>query len=130
MSKQTDFHNLILLSASKSGATLFRNNTGMGWVGEPIYYPKPGYKLLKNARPLHAGLTVGSSDFVGWKAVTITPEMVGKTVAVFTAIEAKTMSDRISKEQLNFIEQVRKNGGIAGIARSHEEASNLIQNYL
>jgi hypothetical protein len=120
----------ILLEASRNKTILFRNNTGTGWIGERIHYPKPGYVLLKNARPLEAGLTKGGSDLIGWKMVEITPDMLGRKFAIFTAIEVKTESGRASQNQLNFISQVRAGGGVAGIARSADEARNLLQSYL
>jgi hypothetical protein len=55
--------------------------------------------------------------------------MVGKPVAVFTAIELKAGRTRTSPEQANFIEQLRRAGGIAGIAYTPEEALNIIQNH-
>jgi ribosomal protein S19 len=42
------------------------------------------------ADPVQFGLCKGSADLIGWKRVTVTPEMVGSTVAVFTSIEVKT----------------------------------------
>lgn len=107
----------------------------MGWIGrsKKISTPTttkllPGDVVIQNGRPLHAGLCEGSSDLIGWTEKIITPEMVGKKVAVFTAIEVKTDSGRASAAQLNFVSRVRQAGGIAGIARSPEEARNLIEN--
>lgn len=89
-------------------------------------HSKPGTLTLRDAHPVHYGLTVGSSDLIGWNSIVITPEMVGKKVAVFTAIEMKSSTTRTTKDQLNFIENVRAAGGIAGISRSPEEAAALI----
>lgn len=53
--------------------------------------------------------------------------MEGQKIAVFVAIEVKKDDKaQISDEQLNFIEFVKKRGGIAGIARSVEEAEEII----
>jgi hypothetical protein len=84
--------------------------------------------MLKDPRPLHAGLCQGSSDLIGYTTIKITPEMVGKDLAIFTALEVKTTTGRATPKQVNFIEQVRKSGGIAGIVRTPEEAVNIIQN--
>lgn len=119
---------LIMLEVSKfTGTTIFRNNTGMGWTGNHNR-TTDGSILIRDARPLHAGLTKGSSDLIGWTTREITPDMVGQKVAIFTAIEVKSERGRATAEQLNFVEQVRKSGGIAGIARSPQEARNLIEN--
>lgn len=133
---ETNLQKLIMLGVSQlRGTTIFRNNVGMGWIGRSkrISTPttlklSPGDVVIQSGRPLHAGLCEGSSDLVGWTEKTITPEMVGKKVAVFTAIEVKTDSGRASAAQLNFVSRVRQAGGIAGIARNPEEARNLIEN--
>ena len=100
----------VMFAASKLGARIFRNNSG-------LFYTRDG-------RPTKAGLLNGASDLIGWCTVTITPEMVGKTLAVFTAIEVKDKG-RVTPEQENFIAQVKKAGGIAGVARSPEDAVGL-----
>lgn len=105
---------------------IFRNNVGTGWVGKSI--KKGSLIIIENPRPLRAGLCEGSSDLIGWTTVEVTPEMVGKKIAVFTAIEIKTSSGSKSDEQVNFITRVREAGGIAGIARSEQEATQLITN--
>lgn len=116
----------LLKEASKLGARLFRQNTGLGWVGEIVR--KTGQSLLlKNPRPLHAGLCVGSSDVIGWTPRVITPEMVGQTVAVFTAIEVKTKGITVTEPQKKFVQAVQEAGGIAGIARSVDEAVALLR---
>lgn len=109
-------------------ARMFRNNVGMAWMGIKLI-SKPGTVTLKDAHPVHYGLTVGSSDLIGWNSIEITPEMVGRKVAVFTAIEIKAGRTTTTKDQLNFIENVRSAGGIAGIARSESEANGLIESY-
>lgn len=72
------------------------------------------------------GLCKGSSDLVGWKTIVITPDMIGRDVAVFLAIEVKTSTGRPSKEQRFFIDAVQEAGGISGIARSDEEALEIV----
>lgn len=44
----------------------------------------------------------------------------------FTAIEMKNEKGRTSDEQDRWLEQVRKYGGVAGVARSVEEAFQLV----
>jgi hypothetical protein len=68
----------------------------------------------------------GGSDLIGFHSVIITPEMVGKKVAVFTAFEVKGAKGRATKEQLIFVDLVKSFGGIAGIVRSKEEAKSLL----
>lgn len=111
---------------SMKGLRLFRNNTGMGWAGK-LLKRDGNLVILSDARPLHAGLIEGSSDIVGWKSVNITPDMVGKRVAIFTAIEVKTGKGKTSPNQLRFLEAVKVAGGIAGIVRNTDEAQELVK---
>lgn len=67
----------------------------------------------------------GGSDLIGFRVVTVTPEMVGQRVAIFTAIETKSSAGHKDADQRTFIDGVRKQGGIAGFARSVEEAIAL-----
>lgn len=109
----------IQLALSGAGARIFRNQVGT-------------YKLAIGGY-VTSGLGVGSSDLVGWSTVVVSPEMVGRKVAVFTAIEVKTFSSKTKKrrleEQKNFIRVVKEAGGIAGFARTEEEAVTLLQAY-
>ena len=54
------------------------------------------------------------------------PEMVGSTVAVFTSIEVKTPTGRLRPEQQQWLDAVQAAGGIAGVARSVEDAEALL----
>ena len=92
---------------------MFRNNTG----------------TLRdiNGRPVTFGLCKGSADLIGWRTVTVTPEMVGQQIAVFTSIEVKSTSGRVKPEQQTWMQAVAAAGGIAGIARSVGEAMDILQ---
>jgi hypothetical protein len=122
----------IQVALSTIGARMFRNNVGLGWIGSPVqHFSRPGIAqvkagdvLIHNARPLHAGLCEGSSDYIGFNPITITQEMVGARVAVFVACEVKTAQGRVSEAQKNFIAAVKQSGGVAFVARSPEEAIN------
>lgn len=103
-----------MLALSEAGCLIFRNETAGAWVGK-ILHRAPGQVTLADARMITFGLAVGSADLIG-----ITPG--GK----FLAVEVKTLKGRATKQQLNFIDQVRKSGGIAGIARSPAEALELL----
>jgi hypothetical protein len=101
----------IRLAVSKGDTRLFRNNTG----------------TLRdaNGRPVNFGLCKGSADLIGWRTVTITPEMVGQQVAVFTSIEVKTATGKLRPEQQQWLDAVQAAGGIAGVARSVEDALRI-----
>lgn len=97
---------------SQAGSVMFRNNVG-------AYRDETG-------RVIRYGVgNPGGSDLIGWTPITITSDMVGRTVAVFTAVEVKTPKGKPTEAQVNFLQQVTKSGGIAGIARSPDDALGL-----
>ena len=112
MSSEQQIQQHIRLACSTGNTRLFRNNTG----------------TLKdqNGRPVQFGLCKGSADLIGWKRVTVTPDMVGQQVAVFLSIEVKTPTGRIRPEQQQWLDAVQAAGGIAGVARSVEDALDLL----
>jgi hypothetical protein len=101
----------IRLALSRGPVRLYRNNTGT--------------LRDQHGRPVTFGLAVGSADLIGWTTRTITPDMVGQQVAVFTSIEVKSASGRLRPEQRQWLEAVQAAGGIAGVARSVEDATRL-----
>lgn len=110
---------------SKIGFRLFRNNVAQGWVGKVI---KRAGRLLTLAdyRPLHAGLTKGSADLIGWIPIIITPEMVGQQIALFASIEVKEPTGVATLDQLGWHAVVRKAGGFAVITTSE---ANTIEEF-
>ncbi len=100
MASESDLVKRIRVALSKIGVKNWRNNVGVlqDKFGNHIRY----------------GLCNGSSDIIG-----IAPD--GR----FVAIEVKLPNGKIRPEQQNFIDQVRKSGGIAGVARSEEDAIAL-----
>ena len=103
---------MILLSRDPH-TRVFRNQTGT-------------YKL-EDGRVLSSGLHKGSADLIGWKELTITPEMVGSTVAVFLSVEVKSAKGRVRPEQETWKNNVNRCGGIAIVARSAEDAQSQIR---
>jgi hypothetical protein len=103
----------IRIACSTGNTRLFRNNTG----------------TLKDqhGRPVSFGLCKGSADLIGWRTVTVTPEMVGTQVAVFASIEVKTATGRLRPEQQQWLDAVQDAGGIAGVARSVSDAETLLR---
>lgn len=95
------------------GLRLFRNQVGM--------LPDP-----RSGRMVSFGLSKGSADLVGWRTVEITPEMVGQRVAVFVSLEIKTPSGRLSNLQRYWLQAVSAAGGIAGVARSLQDALKVV----
>lgn len=106
----------IWLAVSRAGARLFRNNVGA--------------LEDKTGRWVRFGVGgKGGSDYIGFMPVKILPEHVGRTFAVFTALEVKGSGTKVQPEQVDFVQLVRKAGGIAGIAYGVEEAINIVQTF-
>lgn len=118
--------NEVLLALADLGITGWRNNVGTGWAGKKstkIYQSgvvsvEPGDVVVRDARPLHAGLCKGSSDLIGLRQIVITPEMVGQTIAQFTALEVKQPGKYPTPEQRHFLAFVAERGGLARVVRS------------
>ncbi len=86
----------IRCSESETGSILFRNAVGF----------MNGFSF---------GLSPGSSDEIGYKETIITSDMIGKKVAIFQAIEIKTLTDKISCEQIIFYLNILISGGLAQV---------------
>lgn len=121
--------NRIRLAIPPHEACLFRNNVGTAWTGKTERVSRagtvtvqPGDVVIRKARPFHAGLCEGSGDLIGWREITITTEMVGKKVAVFSSVEVKTLTGKPSTAQKHWHNRVLQAGGLSVIARSAEDA--------
>lgn len=109
--KEKNIMNQLMLEASRRGDRLWRNNTGQGWQGKPLW--TGDLLILRGPRPINFGLCKGSSDLIGYTKVKVTEDMVGKEIAVFTAIEVKTARTKATNEQENFINLIKTAGGQA-----------------
>lgn len=111
MASEQTIQQQIRLQCSRGPVRLHRNNTGT--------------LRDRNGRPVQFGLAKGSADLIGWTTRTITADMVGQRVAVFTSIEVKSATGRLRPDQRQWMEAVQAAGGIAGVARSVEDAQRL-----
>lgn len=75
---------------------------------------------------VHYGLCVGSGDLIGLHSIVITDRMVGRRIAVFASVEGKSEHGRATKEQLAWIHTINSLGGLAGIARTVDEARGIL----
>lgn len=101
----------IMLEAPTVGARLFRNNNGtlQDRFGNYVTY----------------GMGKGTSDLIGLVPIVVTQEMVGKTVGIFLAVEAKDPKGHTKKAllkmQKDFLTAINFLGGIGFIANSVDE---------
>ncbi len=115
MNPETKLMRLIMLALTKADCICWRNETAGAYVGRVIHKDQR-IVTLANAQLMTFGLCVGSADIIG----------IHKATGRFLAVEVKTEKGKPTQEQLNFLEQVKNAGGIAGVARSVEDALRLI----
>lgn len=119
-------NNIILLSAG-DGISLFNNPVGTAWAGK---YNSATHSVIA-PRAVRYGLAVGSSDLIGITPVKITPDMVGKTVGVFTGVEVKLDKNgkyKETAEQKKFGNFIEKNGGFYILADSYSDILKFFDN--
>jgi len=124
----------VLLRAGQWGSRLFKNNSGVAYTegGRPVFFGlgNEGKKDDDSFR---------TPDDVGWTMVTITPEMVGKKVAVFTCIDSKKVGFVVKMNyskgtreygQKKFFDLVTSANGIAGFASTPEQVDAIYNEFL
>lgn len=127
-----EIQQLIQLEARAHNVQLMRNNSGAleDKTGRLVRYG------LGNVSKTHSD-KIKSSDLIGFRTITVTPDMVGKKIAVFTAVEVKKPdwklkftsnleNDKRVKAQMAFIDWVYSNGGYSGFANSIESFKKII----
>lgn len=129
--KESSVQQRIRLDAAYMGINLMRNNVGvlLDDKGRPVRYG-----LMNDSPELNRAIK--SSDLIGIIPVFITPQMIGRVIGVFGAVECKesgwkppnphTKEYERYSAQLAFHNLVRKAGGKAGFATSVEEWRSIV----
>lgn len=128
---ESEIQQQIQIEAVRHKTQLMRNNSGAleDKSGRLVRYG------LGNVSKKHSD-QIKSSDLIGFTQITITPAMVGKTIAVFTAVEVKrpdwkpSVKDKRYLAQNNFLNWLAKAGGFAFFANSVESFKSNIERYL
>jgi hypothetical protein len=102
----------IRLACGRGAVRLWRNNTGA--------------LVDQQGRFVRFGLCKGSSDLIGLRSLEITPELVGKRLAQFVALEIKAPQGVASPEQQAFLRLVQELGGVAAVCRSIQQAQAVL----
>jgi len=118
------------ISGMKKTEKQIQHEIHIGLTESNMFRNNVGTAKTSTGSVVKFGLCPGSSDLIGWTEIEITPEMVGKRMAIFTGLEVKTATGRASEKQKKFIERVIRAGGISGIVRSLEDARRLIKNWI
>jgi hypothetical protein len=93
----------------------FRIVSSLAWVGQAKRL-KNGLVVIKGGVPVRTA-PEGFFDLCGWNEIVVTPDMVGKKIAVFVGAEIKSEHDRLSKFQRLLGECLEKMGGVWEIIR-------------
>jgi hypothetical protein len=132
---ETNVVNDIMKSLAPHGVTLIKNVRGQFYTKDGVLgliaaarslNPTRIIEAIRRLRQVSAGLqAAGSGDLIGGTRVTITPDMVGKRILVFTALEVKSATGTASPAQRDFCEYIIENGGYSGIVRSPADAKKI-----
>jgi len=123
----------VRLHASSLGMKLFKNNSGvlLDKTGRPVRFGLGNESKSLNQK-------IKSSDLIGFTPLVVTPEMLGKKVAIFTAIEVKSAGFIAKKEynqktreyaQDKFNQIVIEQGGIAGFACNENQLDDILMSW-
>ena len=99
---ESDLMRAVMIALSAEGHQVFRANVG-------LFFTKDG-------RPIRSGLPVGFSDLFGFTAD-----------ARPFFLEIKTATGRVRPEQDAFLSAMRLRRAIAGVARSVQDARDLLR---
>lgn len=124
----------VRLRAAQWGARLYTNNTGVAYdqSGRPVFFGL-GNEGKKDAD------SIRTPDDVGFTVITVTPEMVGKKIAVFTAIDAKKLGFTVKPNyavgtreygQQKFFDIVKMHNGIAGFASCAADVDTIYNEFI
>lgn len=129
----------VKLRASQYKCRLLKNNSGVAYTKDsrPVFFGL-GNEGNKDDDGKFAHQHIRTPDWVGYTEITVTPEMVGKKIAVFTAVDAKKIGfvKKISYPkgtrehgQQKFFDQVIEANGIAGFASCPEHVDEIMQDF-
>lgn len=115
------------LLAADFDIMLWRNNSGAAQdaTGRLVRYGLANESAAENE-------VYKSADLVGVTPVVITPDMVGKTIGVFTGFETKksgwhlTPGDKRAQAQANWGKLVTDRGGFFGFVNDPEQIKAII----
>lgn len=125
---ESEVQQQVQIEAMKLKCNLMRNNSGAlkDETGRLVRYGLGNVSKTHNDK-------IKSSDLIGFTQLTIKPEHVGMTLAVFTAVEVKrpdwkpSMLNAREAAQNAFIQWVKMCGGFAGFATSVDHFKKIFR---
>lgn len=113
--------------SKRTDTVLVSNPSGTAWLGKLLEH-RGSSVLLGFARRVAFGcFAPGAPDMIGFQTRTITQDMVGQQIAQFVAVEIKAASGgRITLDQADVIDMLRKRGAKAAIINETEQLKNIL----
>jgi hypothetical protein len=112
MSEAGEQSRIMLALGGHPSIRIFRNNVGLA--------------RFPDGSTVRYGLCPGSADLIGWRTVTVTPDMVGQTFAQFLSVECKAPKGKTTDKQEAWFFAVKRGGGVALVARSVDDVKHLL----
>ncbi len=126
MSRESVVQDAIRLAAAKLGTVLWRNNVGAGKLenGNFIRWGLANDSTAVNQK-------TKSGDLIGIRTLTITPDMVGKTIGQFVSVEVKREGWKFSGSerelaQDNWRRIITSRGGLALFATNEGDVVSVL----
>jgi hypothetical protein len=121
----------IRLEAAQMDAHLWRNNVGACTTNDGRFIR---FGLANESKQTNAVLK--SADLIGITPVTITPDMVGRTIGVFTSVEEKLYAHELTARTGRIVAQrkwrdlILQKGGIAIITNNVDMFKEAVYNFV
>lgn len=123
--RETDIQRMIRLALAKdTSVRLYRFQSGQFWQGQLVHEDEE-LVTLRHARRVHVGFE-GLADLDGWRTRLITQDMIGQKIAQWASVEVKRTGENPTDAQQSFLWQVRRMGGLAGVARSADDTRRIL----
>ena len=123
---ERDIINKLQIELSASGGRLWRTAPGLLWKGKCIQKSKRGV-VLYQPTPMKL-FPIGEPDCHFYRSVTITQDMVGKTILTFGKAEIKTLAyPKLTKAQTENLAVIARKGGEALIIRETKDGGYTVE---
>ena len=108
-----------------------RNDVDAQWEGneEILMIQTPVPTIKPDGDTFYTMGTKGMADSHFCLSVIVTPQMVGKRIGVFGALERKTPNDRLQPHQRRYLSKVAELGGIAAVVRKGEDSKIAVEEW-
>ena len=125
MKREAEIQQLVQIEGPRLECILMRNNSG-AFKNQDNRWVRFGLGNISKDSPK-------SSDLIGITTVVITPDMIGSSVGIFTAVEVKaedwkpSETNKREKSQIDFLNWVKLRGGIGIMCNSVDQFKTLMQ---